>query len=341
MDKVRVGIIGFGRMGITHYSIINTHPAVQMTAIADTSSMMLNMIKKYLPTVKMFSDYKDLLQSGLVDAVIVCTPSSMHYDVCKMACDKGISVFCEKPFTTDPKLASDLAQMFETKGLVNQVGYVYRFDAVFKKVKELLGQGVIGKVVHTNAQFLSLTISKPQPEKGWRSKRENGGGCTYEMGSHVIDLMEFFFGKPEKVVGSMTNHVYSEAVEDITDVQAVYAGGMTANIHVNWCDFTYRKPMLKLDIHGTKGKIQADLYGYKVFLREENKVAGLPEGWSSVPMNMIPDPCPYYVRGTSFTNQLYAFADAVKEAKTTTGCSFRSATDTQEVIHTIFANEKN
>jgi len=54
MDKVRVGIIGFGRMGITHYSIINTHPAVQMTAIADTSSMMLNMIKKCLKTTKTY-----------------------------------------------------------------------------------------------------------------------------------------------------------------------------------------------------------------------------------------------------------------------------------------------
>lgn len=339
MDKVRLGIIGMGRMGLTHYSIINTHPSVEMTAIADTSSMMLNMIKKYLPTVKMFEDYKDLLKSGLVDAVIVCTPSSMHYDVCKMACENGISVFCEKPFTTNPKLAADLANMFETKGLVNQVGYVYRFDAVFKKVKELLNQGILGKTVHCNAQFLSATISKAQPEKGWRSKRENGGGCTYEMGSHVIDLMEFFFGKPEKVLGSMMNKVYSEAVEDITDAEMEYNGGITANIHVNWSDYTYRKPMLKLDIHGTKGKIQCDLYGYKVFLREENKEAGLPEGWTSVPMNMIPDPCPFYVRGTSFTNQLYAFADAVKEARITTGCSFRSATDTQEVIHTIFANE--
>ena len=137
----------------------------------------------------------------------------------------------------------------------------------------------------------------------------------------------------------MTNKVYSEAVEDITDVEIVYAGGVTANIHVNWCDYTYRKPMLKLDFHGTKGKIQADLYGYKVFLREENKEAGLPEGWSAVPMNMIPDPCPYYVRGTSFTNQLYAFADAVKEAGVSNGCSFRAASDTQEVIHTIFDNE--
>ena len=339
MNKVRVGIIGFGRMGITHYSIINTHPAVEMTAIADTSNMMLNMIKKYLPGVKMYEDYNNLLKSGLVDAVIVCTPSSMHYDVCKLACEQGVNVFCEKPFTTDPKLATDLADMFEKKGLVNQVGYVYRFDSVFKKVKDLLEQGIIGRMVHINAQFLSATISKQQPEKGWRSKRENGGGCTYEMGSHVIDLMEFFFGKPQKILGSMTNKVYSEAVEDITDVEMVYDGGVTANIHVNWSDYTYRKPMLKLDFHGTKGKIQADLYGYKVFLREENKEAGLPEGWSSVPMNMIPDPCPFYVRGTSFTNQLYAFADAVKEASVSKGCSFRAASDTQKVIHTIFDNE--
>ena len=92
MEKVRVGIIGFGRMGLTHYSIINTHPAVEMTAIADTSSTMLNMIKKYLPAVKMFEDYKDLLNSGLVDAVIICTPSILHYDACKLAGENGIAV---------------------------------------------------------------------------------------------------------------------------------------------------------------------------------------------------------------------------------------------------------
>lgn len=338
MDKVRIGIIGFGRMGLTHFSIINTHPAVEMTAIADTSSTMLNMIKKYLPRTKMFEDYNDLLNSSLVDAIIVCTPSVMHYDVCKMAAEKGINVFCEKPFTTSPAQAKDLADVFESKGLVNQVGYVYRFDAVFGKVKEMLDQQLIGKVVHTNVQFLSSTISKMQPEKGWRSKRENGGGATYEMGSHVIDLMEFFFGKPQKIIGTLMNQVYSEAVEDISEAQMVYKGGMSANIHVNWSDYTYRKPMLKLDIHGTKGKIQADLYGYKLFLREENKEAGLPEGWTSVPMNMIPDPCPFYVRGTSFTKQLYEFANAILEKRKSSGCQFREAVDTQEVIHTIFEN---
>lgn len=339
MEKVRIGIIGFGRMGITHYSIINTHPAVEMTAIADTSSMMLGMIKKYLPGTKMFEDYKDLLNSGLVDAVIVCTPSVMHYEVCKVAVEKGISVFCEKPFTTSPEQARKLADLFEQKGLVNQVGYVYRFDVVFNKVKEMLVHKLIGKVCHVNVQFLSSTISKTQPEKGWRSKRENGGGATYEMGSHVIDLMEYFFGKPQRIVGTLMNQVYSEAVEDISEAQIVYEGGVSANIHVNWSDYTYRKPMLKMDIHGTKGKIQADLYGYRLFLREENREHGLPEGWTSVPMNMIPDTCPFYVRGTSFTKQLYEFADAVLASRKSSGCAFREAVDTQTVIHTIFENK--
>lgn len=338
MDKVRIGIVGFGRMGITHFSIINTHPAVEMTAIADTSSMMLNMIKKYLPGTKMFEDYKDLLNSGLVDAVIVCTPSVMHYEVCKLAAEKGISVFCEKPFTTSPAQAKELADIFEQKGLVNQVGYVYRFDVVFDKVKEILNEQLIGKVCHVNVQFLSSTISKMQPEKGWRSKRENGGGATYEMGSHVIDLLEFFFGKPQRIIGTLMNQVYSEAVEDISEAQMVYEGGISANVHVNWSDYTYRKPMLKIDIHGTKGKIQADLYGYRLYLREENKEKGLDEGWTNVPMNMLPDPCPFYVRGTSFTKQLYEFADAVLATRKSTGCTFREAVDTQEVIHTIFKN---
>lgn len=338
MDKVRIGIIGFGRMGLTHYSIINTHPAVEMTAIADTSSTMLNMIKKYLPGVKMYEDYNDLLNSGLVDAIIVCTPSILHYDVCKKAAEKGICVFCEKPFTTSPEQAKELADLFESKGLVNQVGYVYRFDVVFNKVKEYLEAGLIGDVCHVNAQFLSATISSTKPAKGWRAKRQNGGGATYEMGSHLFDLMNFFLGKQTKVYGSLLNKVYSDSVEDVCSVDAQYNNTTSCSMHVNWSDYTYRKPMLKLDFHGTKGKIQADLYGLKVFLREENKELGLPEGWTSTPMNMLPDPCPYYVRGTSFTNQLYAFADAVLQNEKSKGCSFREASETQELIHTIFEN---
>jgi predicted dehydrogenase len=340
MDKVRIGIIGFGRMGLTHYSIINTHPAVEMTAIADTSSTMLNMIKKYLPGVTMFEDYKNLINSGLVDGIIVCTPSFLHHPVCKMACEKGIAVFCEKPFTTDPKLAYELADMFEAKGIVNQVGYVNRFDPVWNTVKDYMQKGLIGKVGHVNAQFYSATITASQKKEGWRSKRENGGGATYEMGAHIIDLMEYFFGKPEKLYGSILDYIYNNSVEDVCSAEIGYPNDVNVSLHVDWSDFTYRKPMMKVDIMGDKGKILADFYGYKVFLREDSAELGLQKGWTTVPMNMIPVKAAYYVRGVGFTNQLYTFADAILENKKAEGCSFREAADSQELIHGIFENDK-
>ena len=282
---------------------------------------------------------KDQLNAGNLDGIIVCTPSFLHHPVCKMAGEKGISVFCEKPFTTDPALAMELADLFEKKGLVNQVGYVNRFSAVWKKVKSFIDEGVIGQVAHTNAQFYSATIVAPQTKEGWRSKRENGGGATYEMGAHIFDLMEFFFGKPKKIYGSLLNYIYSDNVEDMCSAEVEYANGTTASIHVDWSDFTYRKPMMKLEIIGTKGKIQGDFYGYKIFLKEENKVVGLPAGWTTVPMNIIPTHAEYYVRGVGFSNQLYTFADAIKDRKNTRGCSFREAAHTQELIHTIFEND--
>lgn len=340
MEKVRIGIIGMGRMGITHYSIINTHPSVEIESVSDTSELILKMLKKYTPSLKTYTDYKDLLAAKDVDGIIVCTPSNLHHPICKMACENDISVFCEKPFTTDPKLAFELADMFEAKGLVNQVGYVNRFDPVWNKVKEYLQKGVIGKIAHVNAHFFSATITAPQKKEGWRSKRENGGGATYEMGAHIIDLMEYFFGKPEKLFGSVLDYIYSDKVEDVCSAEIAYPSGTNVSLHVDWSDFTYRKPMMKVEIIGDKGKILADFYGYKVYLREENKKENLPKGWTTVPMNMIPVKASFYVRGVGFTNQLYTFADAIKENRKAKGCSFREAADTQELIHGIFENDK-
>lgn len=341
MNKVRIGIIGMGRMGITHYSIINTHPDVEIVSVSDSLELMLNMLKKYIPGVKTYTDYKEQLTAGDLDGVLVCTPSFLHHPVSKLAAEKGISVFCEKPFTTNPKLAHELADLFEQKTLVNQVGYVNRFDPVWNRVKKFIQDGIIGKIAHVNAQFFSATITAPQTKDGWRSKHENGGGATYEMGSHLIDLMEFFFGKPEKLYGSALDYIYSNNVEDICSAEIAYPGNVNVSLHVDWSDFTYRKPMMKVEIIGDKGKIQADFYGYKIYLREKNITEGLPQGWTTVPMNMIPVSCNYYVRGVGFTTQLHTFADAIRDNKQAKGCSFREAAYDQELMHGIFENDEN
>ena len=338
MEKVRIGIIGMGRMGLTHYPIINTHPAVEIVSIADTSSLILDMMKKYIPGLKTYTDFKDLLNAKDIDGVIICTPSSLHYEACKLAGENGISVFCEKPFTTSPEKANELADLFESKGLINQVGYVNRYNPVFQNTKKYIEEGLIGKLVQVKAEFYSCTIIKPQASKGWRSSRENGGGATYEMGAHILDLLNYMMGRPEKVFGSVLNNIFSEGVEDIMSTNILFRNNISCSVFVNWSDVTYRKPMMKLEFFGSKGKIMADSYGMKIYLSEACEKYKFIEGWNSIPKNTIVDHVPFYVRGNGYTHQLYDFADEILGKKKDCICTFRNAAETQEVIHQIFNN---
>lgn len=107
METIRLSIIGMGRMGITHFSIINSHPCVEVVSVSDTSKVVLDILKKNVPSLEVFTDYKEMIEQTHPDAVIVCTPPNFHYEVCRFACEKGINVFCEKPFTVSPMMPSN------------------------------------------------------------------------------------------------------------------------------------------------------------------------------------------------------------------------------------------
>lgn len=337
MDKVHIGIIGMGRMGITHYSIINSHPNVDIVSVSDTSKRTLEILKKNIPTLNTYTDYKTQIEAGDLDGIIVCTPPAMHYDICKMAATHGIAVFCEKPFTTSPDQAKELAEIFTQRGLVNQVGYVNRFNDMFLTTNELLSQGVIGDVIRFKSEIFSCTISKPQSGIGWRSKRENGGGVTYEMASHAIDLVNFIIGTPAKVAGATVNYVYSQDVEDVVSATLLYDNNTVGMIYANWCDLSYRKPSNKLEIFGTKGKIIADQHDMKLFLNEADPTGKYCQGWNMIYIPNVCRPVPFYVRGFEFTRQLYAFANSILYSTADKmACNFLHGYETQRVIHDIF-----
>ena len=334
MEKVRIGIVGMGRMGITHFSIINSHPKVDVVSVSDTSKMILDYLSKYINGIKVYDDFEKQLNAGDLDGIIICTPSSLHYRICKKALERNISVFCEKPFTTDPEQAKELAEDFSKAGLVNQVGYVTRCWDSFSKMKELLDSGLFGKILHFKAEMSSSTITKPQEESSWRSKRENGGGVTYEMGSHVIDLINYIVGVPDKIEGSSLTQFYSKTVEDIVSASMLYNDGKVGQFYVNWSDSSYRKPMMKLDFFCEKGKIIADHYAIKFYLFDDQDAYS--KGWHVLNYTDLYRPVPFYVRGGAYTSQLYLFADKLLDSKVNCPCTFEEGAKAQIVIHKIF-----
>jgi predicted dehydrogenase len=335
-SKIKLAIVGIGRMGITHYSIINSHQNVEIKAVVDTNSLVLSLMKKYLKGINTYEDYNKLFHEEVLDAIIICTPPVLHYPIALKAAEKNINVFSEKPFTTDFRKAVELATIFKNKNLVNQVGYVNRFNDIFRTVKEFIDKGLIGNIIRFKSEMYSRTITKSEEGKTWRDSRENGGGAVYEVASHAIDLVNFLFGKPDKVTGTSLTSIYSKNVEDAVNATFLYRNGISGTLNVNWSDESFRKPTNKIEIFGSQGKILADQHGIKIYLKKNSSVSNLNEGWNSIYITDVFKPVQFYVRGNEFTSQLYHFIDCIKDKELSNISSFSDATETLSVIDELF-----
>ena len=331
---LKIGIIGFGRMGITHFSIINSHPSVELKAVVDTSSTILSLLKKYTGT-KSYNDYMKLFRNETLDAVIICTPPKLHYPIAMMAAENNIHVFLEKPCTLNKMQANELAKEFEKKRLVNQVGYVNRFNDIFVEVKRFLDKNLIGNVIRFKSEMYSATILKSDSGSSWRDSRESGGGATIDMAAHAIDLVNYLIGKPDKITGSNLTKIFSSNVEDAVNATFLYSNGTTGILNVNWSDESYRKPTNKIEIFGSRGKILADQHGIKIFCKEKSKSENLRKGWNTIYITDIFSPVPFYVRGNEFTSQLYHFIECIIDEHKLNNCTFKDASDTLNVIEKI------
>ena len=331
-----------GRMGITHYSIINSRPDVDIVAVADTSQLVLTMLKKYIDGIQVYKDYRELISSGSVDALLICTPPNLNIDILNLALEHKLHAFVEKPYTLDLAGGLAISKAYEEAGLINQVGYVNRYNDVFQTTRQYVQEGLVGDVYRFRSEMFSCTISQPDDGSGWRGAKNSGGGALYEMGAHAIDLISFMFGKPDSVSGSALNKVYSRNVEDVVSSTFSYDDGMTGTLFVNWSDHSYRKPTNKFEIIGMKGKLLADQHSLKIFMNNDREDYGLRKGWNTKYITDIFEPVPFYVRGNEFTRQLYEFADNIQNSTPqNVSCRFADGNNTLSVINQIFEDAEN
>ena len=132
--KVKVGLIGAGKMGISHLAILGAHPDVQVAGVCDTSKMTIDALEKYSP-FPCFTDYKKMLSQAKPDAVVIAVPTKFHAAMVGEMLSLGIHVFVEKPFCLNPAESVSLINMAREKKLVNQVGYHNKFIGTFSEVK--------------------------------------------------------------------------------------------------------------------------------------------------------------------------------------------------------------
>jgi predicted dehydrogenase len=330
----RVGLIGMGKMGISHYAILGAHPRVQVAAICDSTAYVTSTLRKHTG-VRAFRDFRRMMDSGEVDAVVVATPTATHFDAASYALERGLHVFVEKPLCLDPAESGRLATLAIAGRRANQVGYHNRFLGTFREARRIVRAGALGDVYHVSGSAFGQVVIRPRSGGTWRSKRSEGGGCLHDYASHVVDLMNFMVGPPEKVLGAHLRSVHSTDVEDAVYATFRYPGGASGQLETNWSDDSYRKMSTTLALYGTRGKLVVDRQELRVYLAAGAGFEGYGSGWTIRNITELQGPVAFYLRGEEYSAQLDAFVDAAERGTADVESSFASASETDRVIDLV------
>lgn len=337
--KVKAAVIGLGKMGMSHYSIINTHPDVEVVGACDSSGFMTGGMSK-ISGAAFFNDYQKMLDACQVDCIMIATPTSSHKKIVSDCLDRGIHVFVEKPFCLKVKDGQEMVKAAKDKKVVNQVGFHNKFIGTFSKVREFLDSGLIGEVYHILGEAYGPVVLK-QKGMTWRTKKSEGGGCLHDYASHVLDLMNYYTGTPTAVGGTILQKIYSREVEDAVYATLYYKKGLTGRLSVNWSEETYRKMSTMITLSGKKGKIIVDRQECKIYLKEESPTFNLKKGWNVLYTTDLTKPVWFYLRGEEYSAQIDYFIRSIQAGRTTGALnSFDSALQTDNVIDMLIQDAK-
>ena len=330
---VTLGVAGLGKMGLSHFSIVNSHLKTQV-AVCDSSKFVLDIVGRYAG-VPAYRDYDKMLANAGLDAVIVATPSRLHEPMVRKALERGLHVFCEKPFCLDWRDAEELARVAARRGLINQVGYHYRYAGTFQEMKRLIEASAIGRVTHMLAEAYGPVVLDAQGAT-WRTNHVDGGGCLYDYAAHPVNLINWCFGVPDQVSGAVMSSIFSGGSDDEVYATFGYASGPSVQLSVNWSDESYRKMSTRITLTGTGGRIIVDRQELQAYLR--SPVPALPDyrvGWNAKYTTGLTPGVRFNLRGEEYSAQIDDFLNAICDGAALTPNDFRSAAETDHTLALI------
>lgn len=204
MEQVRLGIIGIGNMGSGHAKSIveGKVPDMVLTAVADVREVRRQWAKESLPEeVAVFDNGEALMDSGLVDAVLIATPHYVHPALAMAAMKKGLHVMCEKPAGVYTKQVREMNEVAAQNDVVFGMMFNQRTNHVYRKMHELITSGVYGQIKRVNWIVTDWYRSQAYYDSGdWRATWDGeGGGVLLNQCPHNLDLLQWICGMPMRV----------------------------------------------------------------------------------------------------------------------------------------------
>ncbi|MCI9099128.1 MAG: Gfo/Idh/MocA family oxidoreductase [Lachnospiraceae bacterium] len=259
MTKVRVAIVGLGRLGRTHAdNLAFGVPAAELTAACSVVDAELIYAKEHLGVQKTYSEFAEMCKDPEIDAIAIVSPSTFHPEQISLALKAGKHIFCEKPLAVSyedcVKAEKEVEQHPE---LVFMLGFMRRYDPSYAYAKKKIKEGAIGKPYLVKAAGVD-------PDADAESLLDSGyvpksGGIMMDMASHDIDLMRWFLEDDPTEVYAIGNTVKHPRFTEQNDVETACAAfkfknGAMGQLHVGrTAAHGYH---IETEIIGTEGSIR-------------------------------------------------------------------------------------
>ncbi|MEY2704479.1 MAG: hypothetical protein RL407_541 [Bacteroidota bacterium] len=274
--EVRWGVLGVGKVcevksAPALYSLPNSRLVAVMRRDAEKAKdyALRHGISKW------YSDALELLHDPEINAIYIATPPHAHRELTLLAASLGKPVYVEKPMARNYQECLQMIDACQKAKVPLFVAYYRRALPHFLKIKGLLDQGEIGEIrtVHINLKQVLTPNLVSSSSENWRVIPEiAGGGYFYDLASHQLDLLDFFFGKITQATGFSANQAKAYPAEDLVTGSFVFENGILGT--GNWCFTTSSASEIdEIVIDGSKGQIRFATFGTGSFsLVKEGKV---------------------------------------------------------------------
>lgn len=265
MSKLRIAVIGAGRMGSFHIDTLEKVEGVDLVAVAEPNeALALERIGRR--PIEWYASYEDLLEHADVDAVCICTPSMYHAEVALNVIAAGKHVFVEKPIATTLQDGLRVVAAAREAGVKLMVGHIERFNPAVAKLAELIAEGRLGKVFRVHA-----TRVGPLPT------RIVDAGVTIDLATHDLDIMQFVLGRAITSIYAEGSRFVHPTQEDMISCLLRFGeDGPMGLLDVNWLTPEKRRELMVI---GEAGMLSASYITQDVWFTESTTA---PIGWDEL-----------------------------------------------------------
>ena len=221
---MKIAVIGCGYWGPNLVRNFVQSNKVAELICCDLDQKRLDRMKNLYPSVKVLPDYKELLKMPDLDAVAVATPVKTHYPIAKEFLEQGKHVFLEKPLTHSYDTALELVRLAEEKKKVLMVGHTFEYTAAVNKIKEIVENGELGKVLYISCIRVNLGLFQPDINVVW------------DLAPHDLSIIMYVLGEPPVSVNCQGKAHFKHGIEDVATTTLNFRDGIVAFVHNSWLD---------------------------------------------------------------------------------------------------------